>query len=218
MMAVSLLLAAGLGYGSVQFGKLAFGHHDAAPESIALTSAASQPENKWAMVRGRIDPGTLLRASHALGRDLVAFRLNGAGTGLVVLTSVARHPVLADESLWQPGLLERLTHATGDAPAGKPLQEATVHFLTEEQTFTGVITEPGSGMNKEDHVELDGERFKVTGLIGSYCGHVGGCPAGVKVLLVGETPRGRLGMLAATAGLVLLTLAFFAIAFKRPTA
>jgi len=184
--AVCLVLAGGLGFGAGQFGQLAFGHHDDAPENVALETAAAQPENKWATVHGRIDANTLVKVAHPLGHDQVAFRLLGAGPDLIVLTNTTRHPRLAET-------------------------------LDEEQTFTGVITKPGSGMNKENTVELDDDRFKVTGLIGSYCSHVTGCPAKPKVLLVGETPRGRATMFAATIALGLLALLCLAVAFKRPT-
>jgi hypothetical protein len=213
---IALLMAGGLGYGSAHFAHLAFGQHDAAPESIALAQAAAQPENKWATLRGKIDPRTLVRVSHPLGQDQVAFRLEAAGDGLVVVTNTARHPALGDEALWQPHLLERLAEiASGHAP-DKLLQPATVQLLETDQTFTGVITEPGSGMNEEGYVELDGDKLKVTGLVGSYCSHVASCPAHPKVLLVGAQPRGRWSTLAASFALGLLALLFLAVALKRP--
>jgi len=71
--AVCLVLAGGLGFGAGQFGQLAFGHHDDAPENVALETAAAQPENKWATVHGRIDANTLVRVdvegAKAFGSD-----------------------------------------------------------------------------------------------------------------------------------------------------
>src|SRR5579863_6325702 len=166
-MLLALTFAVGSVVGAVHLGQLAFGVHDAAPQAIALDVAAAQPENRWATLRGRVDAASLMRESHPLGSDQVAFRLAGAGDGVIVLTNVKRHRELDDNALWRPGFLASLANAAH--PTREPaLSDAAAQFLDGEHAFTGVITSPGVGMNREDEVELDGDRFKVTGLLGSY--------------------------------------------------
>src|SRR5262249_16466535 len=151
-------------FGAAKVGPLAFGPHDDAPEAVLAAGASRLPNNKWAILRGHIDASSMFKVAHLIPDDLVAFRLTETGTAVVVPCSTKR----------TPGFRRR----------------PTLDALAAEQSFTGVITRPGSGLNRDGRVELDDTSFKVRGIFGSYCGAIGGCTGAPTVLLVGEKPHG----------------------------
>ena len=212
-----LLFAGAIAFGASRCGLVALGAHDDHPTPMSASQAAGQPLNRWVTVTGRVDGNTLYKSSH-LGADAVAFRIKDGGS-LILVTDTNQHPMLTDAALWQPGFLARVTQGENDAPTA--LSPATLGFLTSDQTFTGIISEPGLGMDQSDEVSVHDHSMKIKGTFSGYCAKVRGCPATPIVLLIGESPRSRLSSWAGMIALGLLSLFLLAAAvsvFRRKRA
>jgi hypothetical protein len=85
---------------------------------------------------------------------------------------------------------------------------------SSEESFTGVLSEPGLGGDKSDEVSLHGEALHVRGIFGGYC-KAAGCVEPIKVLLVGEVPKSRIGAWFAMLALSAIALSLVAWVLKQ---